>query len=93
MDRKHLEKVKRIGLLDKFEKAKEEGLIKHIGFSFHDTLPVFKEIIDYYDWDMIAAFYEDLFRGLLDHKKPADYDVFMTRQKTSRRMHLAGAPS
>ena len=64
MDRKHLEKVKRIGLLDKFEKAKEEGLIKHIGFSFHDTLPVFKEIIDYYDWDMAQIQYNYMDTGI-----------------------------
>ncbi|MFL7868964.1 MAG: aldo/keto reductase, partial [Anaerolineales bacterium] len=45
------EKVKRLGLIEKMEEAKRQGRIRHIGFSFHDTLPVFKEIIDYYDWD------------------------------------------
>jgi predicted aldo/keto reductase-like oxidoreductase len=45
------EKVKRLGLIEKMEEAKKQGRIRHIGFSFHDTLPVFKEIIDYYDWD------------------------------------------
>jgi predicted aldo/keto reductase-like oxidoreductase len=45
------EKVKRLGLLVKMEEARRQGRIRHIGFSFHDTLPVFKEIIDYYDWD------------------------------------------
>ena len=40
-------KLKQLGLIDKMEKAKKEGLIRSIGFSFHDTLPVFKEIIDY----------------------------------------------
>jgi predicted aldo/keto reductase-like oxidoreductase len=50
-------KLKRLGLIDKMEKAKKEGLIRSIGFSFHDTLPVFKEIIDYYPWDITQIQY------------------------------------
>lgn len=46
------EKVKNLKLIDKMIEAKEKGKIKHIGFSFHDTLPVFKEIVDSFDWDM-----------------------------------------
>jgi predicted aldo/keto reductase-like oxidoreductase len=45
------EVVKKYNLVQKMERAKEKGLIKHIGFSFHDSLKVFKEIIDFYDWD------------------------------------------
>lgn len=46
------EKVKRFELIDKLERAQKEGKIKHLGFSFHDTLPVFKQIVDYYPWDL-----------------------------------------
>jgi predicted aldo/keto reductase-like oxidoreductase len=51
------EKVKRLGLLAKMEEAKRQGRIRHIGFSFHDTLPVFKEILDSYDWDTVQIQY------------------------------------
>ena len=51
------EKVKKFGLLDKMEQAKKDGTIGGIGFSFHDTLPVFKEIIDYYSWDLTLVQY------------------------------------
>jgi predicted aldo/keto reductase-like oxidoreductase len=51
------EKVKRLNLIDKMVEAKKQGKIKYIGFSFHDTQTVFKEIIDYYDWDVTQIQY------------------------------------
>jgi predicted aldo/keto reductase-like oxidoreductase len=50
-------KVKRLGLVKKMEDAQKKGLIRHMGFSFHDTYPVFKEIVDHYDWDMVQIQY------------------------------------
>ena len=51
------QRSKQLGLFEKMEEAKRQGRIRHIGFSFHDTYPVFKEIIDYYDWDMAQIQY------------------------------------
>jgi predicted aldo/keto reductase-like oxidoreductase len=57
LNRSLFDKVIRLNLIDKMLKAKKDGRIKHIGFSFHDTLPVFREIIDYFDWDVTQIQY------------------------------------
>lgn len=64
MEKSSFEKVKKLGLLDKMKEAKEKGLIHHIGFSFHDNLPVFKEVIDYYQWDMAQIQYNYMDTGV-----------------------------
>jgi predicted aldo/keto reductase-like oxidoreductase len=51
------EKVKRLGLVDKLAEAKRQGLIRDTGFSFHDTLPVFRDVVDFYDWDVAQIQY------------------------------------
>jgi predicted aldo/keto reductase-like oxidoreductase len=60
MNRSYLKKVIDFGLLDKMEAAKKKGLIKYTGFSFHDTLPVFKTVIDLYPWDVAQIQYNYL---------------------------------
>ncbi|MBC7123004.1 MAG: aldo/keto reductase [Pseudothermotoga sp.] len=46
------EKIKNLRFYDFVERAKAQGKIRFIGFSFHDKYPVFKRIIDEYDgWD------------------------------------------
>lgn len=57
LNKEYFEKLKKLKLIDKMLQAKSEGKIKYIGFSFHDTLPVFKEIVDFYDWDMVQIQY------------------------------------
>ena len=44
--------VLRFNVIGHMEKAKAEGKIRHIGFSFHDSLESFKRILNAYDgWD------------------------------------------
>jgi len=49
LNKHRLELLKKLNLIEKMEQAKEMGLIKYIGFSFHDNHEVFKEIIDFYN--------------------------------------------
>lgn len=52
LNRERWEHIKKTGLIAFAEKAKAEGKIRHIGFSFHDSLDVFKDILYGYDgWE------------------------------------------
>lgn len=42
--------VKQFGILEFLDKAVKAGKIKHVGFSFHEEIDFFKEILDAYDW-------------------------------------------
>ena len=51
LNKQRIKKVQDLNLIENMENARDAGLIKHIGFSFHDSLDVFKDIIDSYQWD------------------------------------------
>jgi hypothetical protein len=57
LNKKDYKRLRDNGLFDFIEKIKENKLVKHVGFSFHDTLDVFKEIVDDYDWDFTQIQY------------------------------------
>jgi len=48
LNQRRWEGVLELGLLEEAEKALREGLIGHLGFSFHDRLSVFRKIVDGY---------------------------------------------
>jgi len=51
------EKMKRLGALEFLDKLKADGRIRAAGFSFHDEIKVFKQIIDAYAWDVTQIQY------------------------------------
>ncbi|MHA1481409.1 MAG: aldo/keto reductase [Candidatus Thorarchaeota archaeon] len=51
------EKVLGMNLIERALKAKEDGKIKHLGFSFHDKPEVLKEIIDSGHFDLMLVQY------------------------------------
>jgi predicted aldo/keto reductase-like oxidoreductase len=51
-------KVQQLGLLRRAEAAKADGRIRYFGFSFHDNLETFKQIVDgYTGWDFCQIQY------------------------------------
>ncbi len=43
--------LKQQKLFDFLNRAQAKGLIRKVGFSFHDSYPLFKRIVDAYPWD------------------------------------------
>ena len=57
-------KMQKLDALKWAEGAITDGRIGHLGFSFHGTLPLFKEIIDAYDWTMCQIQYNFMNEGI-----------------------------
>jgi len=41
----------KMGVVERLERLKDEGRIRYLGFSFHDSYEAFEEILSYRDWD------------------------------------------
>ena len=57
VDLKTINRFLKKGLLKFITKAKNEGKIKHIGFSYHGSKEEFELVVDGYDWDVVMVQY------------------------------------
>ncbi|MFB6291715.1 MAG: aldo/keto reductase [Candidatus Bipolaricaulia bacterium] len=62
LNRERWENYKKVGVREWLDKVQSEGKIGHPGFSFHDDLDLFKEIVDSYDWTFCQIQYNYLDR-------------------------------
>jgi len=50
-------KMKELGVLEFLDRIQKDGRTRYVGFSFHDDVKIFKEIVDSYDWMMCQIQY------------------------------------
>ncbi|MFW6304414.1 MAG: aldo/keto reductase [Candidatus Saliniplasma sp.] len=62
LSRKHWETYQNLekDVFQWMKEKRDEGKISYLGFSFHDDLDMFKEIVDTYDWDFCQIQYNYL---------------------------------
>jgi len=94
LDEESWKKLLGFGVLEFLEKARSEGKIVNIGFSFHGSLKTFKEIIDENDWIMCQILYnfldEKLQAGTRGLKYAASKNVAVMVMEPLRGGALAG---
>jgi predicted aldo/keto reductase-like oxidoreductase len=44
--------IKKRKIIEEYEKFRAEGMIKAIAFSYHGDFSCFKDVLEFYDWDM-----------------------------------------
>jgi predicted aldo/keto reductase-like oxidoreductase len=65
--------LKEAGVTEFLDQAIKDGRIKYAGFSFHERVGLFKEIIDYYDWSFCQIQYNYLDENFQAGKEGLEY--------------------
>ena len=50
LNRQNWKRMKELGVLKFLDQIQTDGRARYVGFSFHDDVRIFKEIVDSYDW-------------------------------------------
>jgi len=83
LNRSSVNTIQKHKIIDWCEKKKADHYIDYIGFSFHDTLPIWKKLIDYYDWDFCMLQFNiidvkvQLSKVALDYARKKDIGVII----------------
>ena len=96
LDIKRFRQMVDLGVFDFLNDIKEKGLVKNIGFSFHDEYPAFEEIIKSYPWDFcqIQLNYLDINyqAGMKGYKLAKDMGIPMVIMEPVKGGRLANPP-
>lgn len=65
--------LKELDVLEFLDSALEDGRIRYAGFSYHDEAPLFKEIVDSYNWSFAQIQYNYMDENFQAGKEGLDY--------------------